>query len=151
MALRDPKLKAIAGRHVSGTLALMTGTRDDGPARCAHDIADELGVPLVHVDLARVVSKYIGETEKHIDQVFAGAAQMRAVLFFDEADALFGKRTDVRDAHDRYANIEISYLLERVKAYCGIVILAADKPDNVDEALITHCDFVLALPHDGCR
>jgi SpoVK/Ycf46/Vps4 family AAA+-type ATPase len=94
--------------------------------KAAHVLAGELNVSLQRVDLSAVVSKYIGETEKNLRKLFAKAAATGAILFFDEADALFGKRTEVKDAHDRYANLEVSYLLQRIEEYPGIVIVATN-------------------------
>src|SRR5216683_2943655 len=89
-------------------------------------IARELGIDLYKIDLSGVVSKYIGETEKNLDRIFTAAESANAILFFDEADALFGKRSEVKDSHDRYANIEISYLLQRMEAYRGLAILTTN-------------------------
>jgi len=92
------------------------------------------------------VSKYIGETERNLGRIFAEAETSNAILFFDEADALFGKRTQVRDAHDRYANIEVSYLLQRIEEYEGLVILATNLRRNIDEAFVRRLHFVIELP-----
>jgi SpoVK/Ycf46/Vps4 family AAA+-type ATPase len=100
----------------------------------AEVVARTLGLDLYRIDLARVVSKYIGETEKNLDQVFTAAEAANAILFFDEADALFGKRSEVSDAHDRYANIEVSYLLQKMEDYDGLAILATNLADNLDPA-----------------
>src|SRR5689334_19271776 len=104
-------------------IRLVVGSDRTARENAAAAIAREAGAPLQRVDLGQVVSKYIGETEKNLSRVFAAAEKAGAVLFFDEADALFGKRTDVKDAHDRYANLETSYLLERIEAYAGLVVL----------------------------
>jgi len=93
-----------------------------------------------------VVSKYIGETEKNLDRVFTAAREANAILFFDEADALFGKRSEVRDAHDRYANIEISYLLQRMEAYEGMTILATNLRKNIDDAFVRRIQFIVEFP-----
>ena len=93
-----------------------------------------------------VVSKYIGETEKNLEKVFAAAEKLNAILFFDEADALFGKRTDIGDAHDRFANQEVSYLLQRVEDYPGIVILATNKRSNLDEAFTRRFQSIIYFP-----
>ena len=95
---------------------------------------------------AQFISKYIGETEKNLRRVFNAARKSRAVLFFDEADALFGKRTEVHDSHDRYANIEINYLLQRIEEYAGVAILATDKRTKIDNALSRRFDFVIRVP-----
>ena len=117
-------------------------------------IARDLGLELFRIDLATVVSKYIGETEKNLDRIFAAAEGSNAILFFDEADALFGKRSEVRDAHDRYANIEVAYLLQRMEAYEGAVILATNFRNNIDDAFLRRLDFVVDFPFpeaDGPR
>ena len=102
----------------------------------AEIIAGELGLELYKIDLSTVVSKYIGETEKNLSRIFAEAETSNAILFFDEADALFGKRSEVKDSHDRYANIEIGYLLQRMEEYEGVVILATNFRKNIDEAFV---------------
>lgn len=107
-------------------------------------LAAELDRDLYCVDLSRLVSRYIGETEKNLARVFALAEATEAVLFFDEADALFGRRTDVKDSHDRYSNQEVSYLLERVEAHPGLVILATNQRKNLDEAFLRRLRFVTA-------
>jgi SpoVK/Ycf46/Vps4 family AAA+-type ATPase len=109
-------------------------------------VAADLGLDLYRVDLSRVVSKYIGETEKNLSRIFAEAHEANAVLLFDEADALFGKRTDVSDAHDRYANIEVSYLLQRMEHYEGITILASNLRHNMDEAFLRRLRFIVDFP-----
>ena len=117
-----------------GLVALFHGAARTGKTLGAHLLAQALGRDILRIDLAQVVSKYIGETEKNLDALFARAEQTNAILFFDEADALFGKRTDVEDAHDRYANVDIAYLLQRIEAYEGLVILATNLQDEDDEA-----------------
>ena len=107
-------------------------------------LAAELDRDLYCVDLTRVVGKYIGETEKNLARVFAVAEATEAVLFFDEADALFGKRTGVKDSHDRYANQEVSYLLERIEAYPGVVVLTTSNRKNLDEAFLRRLRFISA-------
>ena len=99
-------------------------------------VAGELGLDLYKVDLSSVVSKYIGETEKNLERIFAAAGAGDVVLFFDEADALFGKRSEVSSAHDRYANIEVAYLLQRLETYDGLVVLATNLQRNIDEAFL---------------
>jgi SpoVK/Ycf46/Vps4 family AAA+-type ATPase len=98
------------------------------------------------VDLATVVSKYIGETEKNLERIFRAAEGSNAILFFDEADALFGKRSEVSDSHDRYANIEVAYLLQSMEQYPGAVILATNFRRNIDDAFIRRLDFVIDFP-----
>ena len=112
----------------------------------AEVVAGELGLDLYKVDLSSVVSKYIGETEKNLERIFTAAARGRRVLFFDEADALFGKRSEVADAHDRYANIEVAYLLQRMEAYDGLVILATNLQRNIDDAFLRRIDVVVDFP-----
>jgi SpoVK/Ycf46/Vps4 family AAA+-type ATPase len=129
-----------------GTTALFSGGSGTGKTMAAEVIANALGVDLYRIDLARVVSKYIGETEKNLARVFAAAEGANAILFFDEADALFGKRSDVKDAHDRYANIEISYLLQRMEDYDGLAILATNLADNIDDAFSRRLAFHLYFP-----
>ena len=109
-------------------------------------IAADLELDLFRVDLATVVSKYIGETAKHLGQIFSRTAKMNAVLLFDEADALFSKRTEVKDSHDRYANADTSYLLQLLEEYRGIVILATNKKQNIDPAFIRRVRYVLDFP-----
>jgi len=102
----------------------------------AEIIAGELELDLYKIDLSTIVSKYIGETEKNLEQIFEAAGGSNVVLFFDEADSLFGKRSEVKDARDRYANIEVSYLLQRLERYDGVVILATNFEKNIDDAFI---------------
>ena len=114
-----------------------------GRALAALAIARELDAQVLRIDLSRVVSKYIGETEKNLAAVFAEAEQSGAVLLFDEADALFGKRSDVRDSHDRYANVEASYLLQRIEALDGLAILTTNTRQNIDEGFVRRLRFVV--------
>jgi hypothetical protein len=129
-----------------GTAALFTGPSGTGKTMAAGVLARSLGLDLYRVDLAAVVSKYIGETEKNLARVFAAAEATDAVLFFDEADALFGKRTEVHDAHDRYANVEVAYLLQRIEGHDGLVVLATNLRKNVDEAFLRRLAFVVEFP-----
>ena len=115
-------------------ILLTTVSSGTGKTLAASYLATRLSLPLYRVDLAILTSKYIGETEKNLNKVFSKAKNKEWILFFDEADALFGKRTDVSDAHDRYANQEISYLLQRIEDYDGLVILATNLKHNIDEA-----------------
>ena len=112
----------------------------------AEVIAHELQLDLYKIDLSGVVNKYIGETEKNLAKIFHEAEASNAILFFDEADALFGKRTKISDAHDRYANIETSYLLQRMEAYEGVVILATNLRENMDEAFTRRIRFIVDFP-----
>src|SRR5262249_11322286 len=109
-----------------GLKVLFAGASGTGKTMTASVIARELGLDLYKIDLSGIVSKYIGETEKNLDRIFRAADSSNAILFFDEADALFGKRSEVKDAHDRYANIEVAYLLQKIEEYEGVVILASN-------------------------
>ena len=109
-------------------------------------IARDLGLDLYKIDLSGIVSKYIGETEKNLDRIFRAAQCSNAILFFDEADALFGKRSEVKDAHDRYANIEVAYLLQKIEEYEGVVILASNLSKNIDEAFSRRMHYVVEFP-----
>lgn len=129
-----------------GINALFAGSSGTGKTMAAEVIASALGLDLYRVDLARVVSKYIGETEKNLERVFLAAADSNAILFFDEADALFGKRSEVRDAHDRYSNIELSFLLQRMEEYDGIAILATNLKQNLDEAFARRVAITIDFP-----
>lgn len=126
--------------------ALFAGESGTGKTMAAEVIAHELGLDLLHVDLSAVVSKYIGETEKNLRLVFDGADATGAILLFDEADALFGKRSEVRDSHDRYANIEVSYLLQRMESYRGLAILTTNARANLDPAFVRRLRFVVQFP-----
>jgi len=130
-----------------GLVALFSGVSGAGKTLAAEILAGELGLDMFKLDLSSVVSKYIGETEKNLDLVFDAAGVGNVVLFFDEADALFGKRSEVKDARDRYANIEVSYLLQRVEAFDGVVVLATNFEKSIDPAFLrrihSRIDFVL--------
>jgi len=119
-----------------GVVALFAGPSGTGKTLAAEVVAGELGLDLYKIDLSAVVSKYIGETEKNLERIFGAAAAGDLVLFFDEADALFGKRSEVSDAHDRYANIEVAYLLQRLERYDGLVVLATNLQRNIDPAFL---------------
>lgn len=129
-----------------GTTALFAGPSGTGKTLAAEIMARDLGLDLYQIDLSSVVSKYIGETEKNLDRIFRAAEHANAVLFFDEADALFGKRSEVRDSHDRYANLEISYLLQRMEAYEGLAILATNLRQHLDEAFTRRLSMVVHFP-----
>ena len=126
-----------------GVAALFTGPPGTGKTTAAEALARELGQDLYRIDLSAVVSKYVGETEKNLATAFDEAERASAVLFFDEADALFGKRTEIRDAHDRYANIEVNYLLQRVETFTGLVVLATNRGSAMDEAFLRRLRFVI--------
>jgi hypothetical protein len=132
--------------RTQGLKVLFAGESGTGKTMAAQVLAAELGLDLFRVDLATVVSKYIGETEKNLERIFAAADGSNAILFFDEADALFGKRSEVSDSHDRYANIEVAYLLQRMENYPGAVILATNFKRNIDDAFIRRLDFVVDFP-----
>jgi hypothetical protein len=129
-----------------GLVALMTGPPGTGKTMTAQIIAAELGLDLVRIDLASTVNKYIGETAKNLRRIFTRAAEMNAVLLFDEADALFAKRTDVRDAHDRYANADTNYLLQHLEEFDGIALLASNRKQNIDNAFVRRIRFVMDFP-----
>ncbi|MBK8988431.1 MAG: ATP-binding protein [Chloroflexi bacterium] len=129
-----------------GLNALFAGESGTGKTMAADVMAGALGLDLYKIDLSALVSKYIGETEKNLDRIFTEAATSNAILFFDEADAIFGKRSEVKDSHDRYANIEISYLLQRMEAYDGVVILATNLRANLDDAFTRRLHFAIEFP-----
>lgn len=129
-----------------GLNVLFAGPSGTGKTMAAEIMANELGLDLYKIDLATVVSKYIGETEKNLDRIFKEAQDSNSILFFDEADAIFGKRSEVRDSHDRYANIEIAYLLQKMEEYQGIVILATNLRKNLDEAFARRMHFSVEFP-----
>ena len=129
-----------------GVTGLLYGGSGTGKTMAVSVIAAELALDLYKIDLSTVVSKYIGETEKNLSRVFSEAQDSNAILFFDEADALFGKRSEVKDAHDRYANIETAYLLQRMEEYSGVVILASNMKHNLDEAFVRRIRFILHFP-----
>jgi hypothetical protein len=129
-----------------GVAALFAGPSGTGKTMAAQIIARELGSALFQVDLAKTVSKYIGETEKALDAIFEAAETASAVLLFDEADALFGKRSEVKDAHDRYANLEVAYLLQRIEAYRGLAVLTTNLKENLDAAFLRRLRFIVDFP-----
>ena len=137
------------GARGRGVTALFAGPAGTGKTMSAEAIAGELGVPLFVVDLASVVDKYIGETEKNLEDVFRTVENEDGVLLFDEADALFGKRSDVSDARDRYANIEVAYLLQRIEAFDGLAILTTNLRANLDEAFQRRLDMIVDFPEPG--
>jgi hypothetical protein len=141
----DPALRRLFPLG-TGLLALFCGPPGTGKTMAAQVIARELDLDLYRIDLASVVSKYVGETARNLDRVLAHAARMDVVLFFDEADALFGKRTDIRDAHDRYANTDTNYLLQAVEGYPGIALLATNRKGNIDGAFLRRLRHVLEFP-----
>jgi hypothetical protein len=126
-----------------GVTAMFAGPSGTGKTMAAQVLARELGLELLRVDLAGVVNKYIGETEKHLQTVFAACERSPVMLFFDEADALFGKRMQVSDAHDRYANIEVDYLLQRMEEFDGVAVLATNRKGDIDTAFMRRLRFVI--------
>ena len=137
----DKKLSLGKGLNI-----LFTGPSGTGKTMAAGIIAGEVGLDLYKIDLSGIVSKYIGETEKNLKKIFKEAETSNAILFFDEADALFGKRSEVKDSHDRYANIEINYLLQKMEEHEGIVILATNFKKNMDEAFLRRLHFTIEFP-----
>lgn len=132
-----------------GISALFAGESGTGKTMAAEVLANELGLLLYRIDLSAVVSKYIGETEKNLRRVFDAAENGGAILLFDEADALFGKRSEVKDSHDRYANIEVNYLLQRIESYRGLAILATNRKSALDGAFLRRLRFIVNFPFPG--
>jgi SpoVK/Ycf46/Vps4 family AAA+-type ATPase len=132
-----------------GLSVLFAGESGTGKTMAAEVIANALRLNLYRIDLSSVVSKYIGETEKNLRRLFDAAEDGGAVLFFDEADALFGKRSEVKDSHDRYANIEINYLLQRIESYRGLAILATNMKSSLDQAFMRRLRFIVNFPFPG--
>jgi SpoVK/Ycf46/Vps4 family AAA+-type ATPase len=131
-----------AGRG-RGVTCLFAGPSGVGKTLSAEVLAHELGVDLYTIDLSQVVDKYIGETEKNLERIFTEAEGVNGVLFFDEADALFGKRSDVQSAHDRHANVEVAYLLQRMERFDGVAVLATNLRGNLDEAFTRRIDVIV--------
>ena len=134
------------GQRGLGITTLFAGPSGTGKTLAAEVLASELGLDLYHVDLSQIVSKYIGETEKNLRRIFDAADAGGSVLLFDEADSLFGKRSEVKDSHDRYANIEVSYLLQRMEAYRGLAILTTNMKAALDDAFLRRLRFVVQFP-----
>ncbi|WP_457594849.1 ATP-binding protein [Hydrogenimonas sp.] len=141
------------GRHFQsrGLSLLFCGPSGTGKTLAASILANELGLDLYRVELPTIVSKYIGETEKNLAKIFDTSERSGVLLFFDEADALFGKRSEVKDAHDRFANIEVSYLLQRIEQYDGPVVLASNFKKNIDDAFMRRMRFVIDFPLPGVK
>ncbi|HLY97274.1 MAG TPA: ATP-binding protein, partial [Sideroxyarcus sp.] len=137
---------AARGARGLGISALFSGVSGTGKTMAAEVLANELRLDLYRIDLSQVVSKYIGETEKNLRRVFDAAEDGGAILLFDEADALFGKRSEVKDSHDRYANIEVSYLLQRMEAYRGLAVLTTNLKSSLDTAFLRRIRFVVQFP-----
>jgi hypothetical protein len=134
------------GGRGRGVVALFAGDSGTGKTMSAEVISGDLGLDLYTVNLATVVDKYVGETEKNLERIFVEATGVNAVLFFDEADAIFGKRSEVKDAHDRYANIESAYLLQRLETFDGLAVLATNLRANIDEAFTRRLDAIIDFP-----
>jgi ATPase family associated with various cellular activities (AAA) len=143
--LTDWRMRPGGGRG-HGITTLFAGDSGTGKTMSAEVIAGELGLDLYTIDLATVVDKYVGETEKNLERIFAEAGGVNAVLLFDEADAVFGKRSEVRDAHDRYANIESAYLLQRMESFDGLAVLATNLRANIDDAFTRRLDAIVDFP-----
>ncbi|MDQ0821185.1 hypothetical protein QFZ79_003559 [Arthrobacter sp. V4I6] len=143
--LGDWAMRPGAGRG-HGVAALFAGDSGTGKTMSAEVVARDLGLDLYVVDLATVVDKYVGETEKNLERIFTAAAGVNGVLLFDEADAVFGRRSEVKDAHDRYANIESAYLLQRMETFDGLAVLATNLRANIDEAFTRRLDVVVDFP-----
>jgi len=131
--------------HRTGAV-LLTGPAGSDKTLVAEGLAETMGRDLMRADLGRTMSRYIGETEKNLDRLFVRAAASGAVLFFDEADALFGKRSDVKDSHDRYANVEVNYLLQKMGSNRGLIILASNVRQNIDPAFLRRLRCVIDVP-----
>jgi len=152
--LKGAKVKNVAevARHFkssktrSGMIALFAGPAGSGKKRAAQALAAEIGMDISRIDLSTVISKYIGETEKNLDRVFETARAREEILLLEEADALLGKRTEISDAHDRYVNSDVNYLLQRIERYPGLVILATNDKNKIDETLLSRVQFELAFP-----
>lgn len=134
-----------------GVTALFHGASGTGKTMAANGIAHALGIQLLRIDLSRVVSKYIGDTEKNIDRVFLDARRSGAAILIDEADALLGRRSEVKDAHDRYANIEVAYLLQRMEAFEGVAILTTNMRQNLDSAFLRRLRFIVEFPRPDAQ
>jgi SpoVK/Ycf46/Vps4 family AAA+-type ATPase len=143
--LGEWRMRPGGGRGM-GVAALFAGDSGTGKTMSAEVVAGSLGLDLYVVDLATVVDKYVGETEKNLERIFAAAAGVNGVLLFDEADAVFGKRSEVRDAHDRYANVESAYLLQRMESFDGLVLLATNLRANIDDAFTRRLDVLVDFP-----
>jgi SpoVK/Ycf46/Vps4 family AAA+-type ATPase len=143
---RETVVNGWGGRHSGGPVALFSGASGTGKTFAARVLANELGWPLYRVDLASLVSKYIGETEKNLSRLFDAAHQKPVVLLFDEVDALMGKRGEIKDARDRYANMEVSYLLTRMETHDGPCILTTNLRSQLDQAFLRRLQLVVEFP-----
>jgi len=138
---------APASGRAAGLVVLFAGPNSANQAVAAEALAQHTKRGLQRVNLNEVVSKYIGETEKNLQRIFVAAEANNAILFFDEADALFGKRSEVKDSHDRYANIEIDFLLQQLEAFHGVAVLATNSEEHVDPKLRERFAYVVRFPH----
>jgi SpoVK/Ycf46/Vps4 family AAA+-type ATPase len=145
LVLGDWRMRPGGGRG-RGVMALFAGDSGTGKTMSAEVLAADLGLDLYVVDLSSVVDKYVGETEKNLERVFTEAAEVNGVLLFDEADAVFGKRSEVNDAHDRYANLESAYLLQRMERFDGVAVLTTNLRANLDEAFTRRLDMIVDFP-----
>lgn len=141
------KQKYLYGR---GLTMLFEGAPGTGKTMAASIISEALGLPAFKVDLSKVLSKYIGETEKQLSEIFDIAQRNNAILFFDETDALFGKRSEIKDSHDRYANIETSYLLQRIEEFQGVIVMATNFMKNIDDAFLRRIQYIIHFPYPNC-
>jgi len=138
-------------RRQVGLAVLFNGVSQGDGQSAAALIGQESGMDVYSINLADILSKYIGETEKNIDRVFAEARDRQWILFFDEADALFGKRTETKDSHDRYANAELNYLLQSIEDHNGLVILATNMKSNIDDAFTRRFRYIVDFPFHGLQ
>ncbi|NEE21322.1 ATP-binding protein, partial [Streptomyces sp. SID7499] len=139
------------GGRGRGVIALFAGESGTGKTMSAEVIAAELGMELYVVDLSTVVDKYIGETEKNLERIFVEASDVNGILLFDEADAIFGKRSQVKDSHDKHANMESAYLLQRMESFDGIAVLTTNLRANLDEAFTRRLDVIAEFPMPDAR
>src|SRR5262249_671249 len=142
---------ATKGNRGLGITALFAGVSGTGKTMAAEVLSRELQLDLYRIDLSSVVNKYVGETEKNLRRVFDAADAGGVVLLFDEADALFGKRSEVKDSHDRYANIEVSYLLQRMECYRGLAILTTNLKSSLDTAFLRRVRFIVQFPFPDAK
>ena len=143
---RKPANRRVRTAQRAGITALFSGASGTGKTMATEALANHLKLDLYRIDLSQVVHKYIGETEKNLRKLFDAAEDNGAILFFDEADSLFGKRTEISDAHDRHANIEINLLLQRIEAFSGLVILSTNMKSALDAAFTRRFRFIIDFP-----
>ncbi|MDE3198598.1 MAG: AAA family ATPase [Acidobacteriota bacterium] len=136
----------VKGSRAAGIAVRFSGPSQPGKTAAAEVLANELNRNLYRIDLSKAINKYIGETEKNLNEIFRVGAQTEAILLFDEADALFGKRSDVRDSHDRYANVEVGHLTQRMEMYSGIIILATNSCGGLDPACLPRIAYMVKFP-----